>query len=248
MRKSSSSDGGGKRGCGCSGLDFFVLFVVLALVAWFGPWRQTLRKKGAPYLGKVPVIGRIFPSPSPSPSAPGPAASPSPSPTPPVVPSPSPTTAATPTPGPSPSPIPGPEPTPADAPRPEAPYGSLSRGQNDRVRDIIEKLDGADEGEAKRWQDNLAYDANPEREIRVWERIARAYEGYVAKYPALQDDARREVFQAALMGTLLPEREAVPFLKLKTLSPEQAREVMKAAADAAPGDSEPLPDPAPTAN
>jgi len=111
------------------------------------------------------------------------------------------------------------------------------------VREIIEKLDGADKGEAKRWRDNLAYDANPEREIRAWEGIARAYEQYVSRYPALQDDARREVFQAALMGTLLPEREAVTFLKLKTLSLDQAREIMKAAT----GEVKPAPLPSPAA-
>jgi hypothetical protein len=111
-------------------------------------------------------------------------------------------------------------------PRPEAPYGSLSRDQEERAEGVAESLRGVDDGEAKRWRDNLAFDPNPERELRAWEAASEAYVTYVRERPGLNDVAKREAFRAALMGSLLPPAEAVRYLKRTALTPEEAKAIM----------------------
>lgn len=56
----------------------------------------------------------------------------------------------------------------------------------------------------KTWLENFQRDLRPEREIVIWEAMARAHNAFAEKHPGLDDDAMFEVYSVLLrcsMGT-----------------------------------------------
>ncbi|HVK06382.1 MAG TPA: hypothetical protein VM490_23125, partial [Armatimonadaceae bacterium] len=90
-------------------------------------------------------------------------------------------------------------------------------------------LGGVAGGDERAWRDNLACAADPGKELTQWEGIADAFEAYCAKYPALPDDTRREIFQVLLMRTVVPEAHVTRFVRLKQLRPEDVRAIFQIA-------------------
>jgi hypothetical protein len=76
------------------------------------------------------------------------------------------------------------------------------------------------------WVDNFKRDVNPDRELAVWERMAKAYDGYCSRRD-LTLDAKREVYRIVLLRSMASQEDVLKTLELKTLSRNDAIEVMK---------------------
>jgi len=77
----------------------------------------------------------------------------------------------------------------------------------------------------EQWVDDFKRDADPDRELAVWEAMARAYVRCTAdrNWPL---EKRKELFGILLVGSGAPPDEALAHLKLKTVSEAEAREAL----------------------
>ncbi|MBC8136720.1 MAG: hypothetical protein H8F28_12600 [Fibrella sp.] len=164
---------------------------------------------------------------------------------------PAPTAAETPFVEATPEETPSPEVEATDTPpgEPAAPYGELTDNQQARVDTVMESLGEVNANEAKRWKENLAYDeTGAERELQVWEAIADAYKQWSDERPGINDAAKQEAFNAILAGSLLPVTDALRYVKLVTLTRDDAKAaILLYAAPTSPG-AEPSPEPSPDAS
>ena len=227
--------GGGKERGGCLWklADFAVIMAILAAVVWFTPLRKPVGQFVRAILKKIPAI-KLPPIGKQKPTA-----TPRPAPTP--APIATPTPVATPQPGATPFASPTPEATPAPEATPEAEptpdpdegeprnsdFGSLSGNDKRRIEKVRDTLSNTLKVDEKQWQDNFAYDRKPDKEIRAWEEIAETYRTYTEAHPGLSDAARQEVFQVALLKSVMPEREILSSLRLKTLTQDEAKEILR---------------------
>ncbi len=69
-------------------------------------------------------------------------------------------------------------------------------------------------------------DLHVDREIAIWEGMAKAYEKYVAANPRSLD-AKKEAFKVILMRSMASEDEAIAHLKLSVLTEQEARTIMR---------------------
>jgi hypothetical protein len=135
------------------------------------------------------------------------------------------------------------EATPEIPAEPAAPYGELTSRQQERLDQVMSQLSEVNADEAKRWMDNLAYDAKgAERELRTWEAIARAYTLWNDERPGINDAAKQEAFGVLVMASLMPAPDALRYVHLSALTKEDA----KAAIDLYTPPTEPSDTPSPT--
>jgi hypothetical protein len=94
----------------------------------------------------------------------------------------------------------------------------------------IHKLRGAlaevERSPIEKWVDNFKRDADPDRELAVWEKIADGYTRYCSKRP-LSIEAKEDVFQLLLLRSMASEQEVVNRIKLKILTVDEAKETLK---------------------
>jgi hypothetical protein len=78
----------------------------------------------------------------------------------------------------------------------------------------------------EKWVDNFKRDADPDKELAVWEKIADSYTRYCSKR-LLSIEAKKDVFQLLLLRSMASEKEVLNHIKLKTLTVAEAKETMK---------------------
>ena len=108
----------------------------------------------------------------------------------------------------------------------EIQHEQLSEEQLRRIKKLHETFAAVDSSSLEKWIDNFKRDANPDSEIAIWERIAKAYTSYCSQRE-LTPEARSDVFQTLVMRSMTSDVEAVKALKLKVLSEDEALKVMK---------------------
>jgi len=109
----------------------------------------------------------------------------------------------------------------------EIQHEQLSEEQLRRIKKLHETFAEVDSSSLEKWIDNFKRDVNPDSEIAVWERIANAYTNYCSRR-GLTLESKDDVFQALLLRSMTSDEEAVKTLKLKALSADEARKIMKA--------------------
>jgi hypothetical protein len=95
-----------------------------------------------------------------------------------------------------------------------------------RIRElqaIFVEVDGLTVGQ---WVDNFKRDADPEKELRVWERMAKAYRAY-CDGKRLSLVAKRDVYRIVLLRSMTSEQDVLERVKLNELSRDEAIAVMK---------------------
>lgn len=65
---------------------------------------------------------------------------------------------------------------------------------------------------------------NPDREIAIWERIAKGYTNYTSQ-KELSLEAKEDAFQTLLMCSMSSGEETIQALNLKVLSKDEARKI-----------------------
>lgn len=102
----------------------------------------------------------------------------------------------------------------------------LSNDQLARVRRIHTLLSEVDPSSLDKWIADFEKDRDPEREIRLWEAMAEAYQSYSSTH-ALSLDGKQEVLQVLLIRSMTAdEGQVLKQSKLRVLTPRQARDVM----------------------
>jgi hypothetical protein len=102
---------------------------------------------------------------------------------------------------------------------------TLSTEQMDRISklyDIVAEVDGSS---MDKWVDGFKRDVHPDDEIAVWERMAKAYEPFVASH-RLSLPAKKEAFKIILMRSMAGEDDVLARLQLKVLTRAEAIELM----------------------
>ncbi len=115
---------------------------------------------------------------------------------------------------------------PADLKPNSIQHEQLTEEQLQRIRKLHETFAEVDKSSLETWIDNFKRDMNPNKEIAVWEHIAKAYTNYVSQ-KNLSLDAKEDVFQTLLMGSMSSDEETTKSLKLKVLLQDEARKILK---------------------
>lgn len=105
-------------------------------------------------------------------------------------------------------------------------HEQLTEDQSQRIKKLHETFAEVDKSSMEMWFDNFKRDMNPDKEIAVWERIAKNYTNYTSQKetsPQLKED----VFQTLLMCSMSSDEETIKSLKLKILSQDEARKICK---------------------
>jgi hypothetical protein len=103
---------------------------------------------------------------------------------------------------------------------------ALNDEQMTRIRTLQATFAEVDGQTVEQWVDNFKRDADPDRELRVWERMARAYRAYCDER-RLSPEAKKDVFRVVLLRSMAPEHDVLERVKLMELSREDAIAVMK---------------------
>jgi len=102
----------------------------------------------------------------------------------------------------------------------------LSPKQMERIYKLRDTLAEVERSPIEKWVDNFKRDANPDKELAVWERIADGYRRYCSKR-LLSMEAKEDVFQLMLLRSMASEQEVLNHIKLKTLTVDEAKETLK---------------------
>src|SRR5262245_2044813 len=102
----------------------------------------------------------------------------------------------------------------------------LSPKQMERIYKLRDALAEVERSPIEKWVDNFKRDADPDRELSVWEKIADGYTRYCSKRP-LSIEAKEDVFQLLLLRSMASEQDVVNHIKLKTLTVDEAKETLK---------------------
>lgn len=102
----------------------------------------------------------------------------------------------------------------------------LSDEQRTRIKSLQKTFSEVDGQSVEQWNNSFRRDENPEREIKVWERLAKAYVKYCSRR-RLPIETRKEIYKVLLLRSMSPPGYVLKELELKRLSESDAIEVMQ---------------------
>lgn len=103
----------------------------------------------------------------------------------------------------------------------------LSEEQLARIRKLREVFSEVDGQTLEQWVDNFKRDLDPDRELRVWERMATAYEAFCRKRK-LSAEGKKDAYRVVLLHSMTDrQHEILDRVKLNELSKEDAAELIR---------------------
>ncbi|MDC3960305.1 hypothetical protein [Polyangium jinanense] len=105
-------------------------------------------------------------------------------------------------------------------------HEKLSDDQMERIKKLQETFREVDPMPLEKWIDDFKRDADPDREIRVYEGMAEAYTAYCSNRN-LTPEAKKDAFCVVLMRSGVPDDEVLSQVKLQVLSLEDVKEILK---------------------
>ncbi|MDB6112991.1 MAG: hypothetical protein JWR69_4741 [Pedosphaera sp.] len=102
---------------------------------------------------------------------------------------------------------------------------NLAEDQISRVQSVQKVFSEVDPSPIEKWMEDFKRDANPERELAIWEGMASAFAAYTASN-SLTLGGKKEVFQVVLLRSGASDDEVLKHLDLKILTARDAREIM----------------------
>jgi len=103
---------------------------------------------------------------------------------------------------------------------------TLSDDQMARIRTLQSIFVEVDGQTVDQWVDDFKRDADPEKELQVWERMAKAYRAY-CNGKQLSATIKKDVYRVVLLRSMASEQEVLERVKLTELSRDAAIAVMK---------------------
>ena len=101
----------------------------------------------------------------------------------------------------------------------------LTDEQMARIESLQETFFEVDGQSVEQWADNFKRDFNPDRELAIWERMAKAYNAYCSQHD-LEIDAKKEVYKVVLLRSMASQEDVLQRLELKIISQDDAVEIM----------------------
>lgn len=101
-------------------------------------------------------------------------------------------------------------------------HSSLPTNFIERVRDFKQALAEVENMTLEETLDNFSRDANPEKELLLWERIARLYKNYVSQEKIVATNIKREVFTVLLSTSV----DVEDFRDIKFLTSDQIQYIV----------------------
>jgi hypothetical protein len=105
-------------------------------------------------------------------------------------------------------------------------HTELNPNQMERIRKLRNTLAEVEHSPIEKWVDNFKQDPDPDKELTIWERIAGGYMRHCSKR-RLSIEAKEDVFRLLLLRSMASEQEVLNRVKLKTLTIDEAKEVLK---------------------
>jgi hypothetical protein len=102
---------------------------------------------------------------------------------------------------------------------------SLTPQQVDRLRAIRAALAEVDKNPLEKWIDAFRRDADPDREISIYEAIAQAYQTFCAVRPRTASQ-KQDAYGLLIERSGTTDDDALRNYKLKALTPSNARELL----------------------
>ncbi|HTI99799.1 MAG TPA: hypothetical protein VL527_13040 [Dongiaceae bacterium] len=104
-------------------------------------------------------------------------------------------------------------------------HPNLTADQISRIQKLQKTFEEVDPSSLEEWSDGFKRDADPDRELTIWEDMATAYATFTATN-ALTLDGKKEVFKIALLRSAASEDKVLKNLKLQILTEKDARAIM----------------------
>jgi len=101
----------------------------------------------------------------------------------------------------------------------------LSPEQTMAIADIQKTLIDVDILPLEEWLDGFRRDADPDREIAVWQRIAKVYSDFL-KDRRVTADYKKEVFKVLVASSMMPREQVPQNANVKRLSAKEVIELM----------------------
>ena len=105
-------------------------------------------------------------------------------------------------------------------------HDELSAAQIERLTKLHETFRDVDPTPLAKWIDDFKRDANPEREISIYEAMAHAYSAYCTGRN-LGLDAKGDDYRVVLARSMAPDEQVLKTVRLQALSLEDAKEILK---------------------
>lgn len=103
---------------------------------------------------------------------------------------------------------------------------TLSDEQMARIRALQEVFVELDGQTVQQWVDSFKRDVDPDRELQIWERMAKAYRAY-CDGKQLSVAAKNDVYGVVLLRSMASEKEVLERVNLTELSRDDAITVMR---------------------
>ncbi len=112
----------------------------------------------------------------------------------------------------------------SDLKMPSIRHEQLNDDQLRRIKKLQETFAEVDKSSLETWIDNFKRDMNPDKEIAVWERIAKNYTKYISQRE-LSLEGKEDTLKTLLMCSMSSDEEDIKLLKLKVLSQDEAQKM-----------------------
>jgi hypothetical protein len=103
---------------------------------------------------------------------------------------------------------------------------ALTADQERRVRSLQALFADVDHHPPEKWIEDFRRDQHPDREIAIYEDMAKAYQAFVNGRTLTQDE-KDDAYGLVLQRSMMKDEAVLQNTKLKALSMEEAREVLK---------------------
>jgi hypothetical protein len=104
-------------------------------------------------------------------------------------------------------------------------HETLTPQQIERLHKVQAALSEVDDSPLEKWIDDFRRDADPDREIAVFEAVAQAYQAFCSTRPRTLPQ-KHDVFGLLLERSGTTEEDILTHRKLEVLTPEEAREAL----------------------
>jgi hypothetical protein len=101
----------------------------------------------------------------------------------------------------------------------------LSAAQLGRIKKLQVALSEVDDSSLDKWIEDFEKDRDPEREIRIWEAMAKAYQAYCSEH-ALNIRGKGEVMGLLLLRSGTTSEEAIQQFQPEVLTAKEGRDVV----------------------
>ena len=102
---------------------------------------------------------------------------------------------------------------------------SLTAKQIERIEALQKIFVEIDGQTVAQWTDSFKRDLDPDKELAIWERMAKAYSAYCGDHE-LSLEARKEVYKVILLRSMASPDDVLDRLELKLISKQEAEDVM----------------------